>query len=430
MRYPKQPSPQLTPTLTNARIMRIHSLFAAVLLAVCGGGGSAQAPAPASTPSTGGGATPAAPTPPAPPTATRAQVVDVATGLADPWALAFLPDGRMLVTEKAGTLRIVSPSGVVGNPISGVPAVDAAGQGGLLDVLLDPNFASNQRIYFTFSESGTGGNGTAVARADLNLAGLSLGNVKVIYQQLPKVSGTSGHYGSRLVFDKQGHLFVTLGDRQSGSQRGYAQDVTRGNGKVVRITAANGDAAPGNPSFAAGSVKGLWSYGHRNPQGAALHPSTGELWTNEHGPRGGDEVNRTLAGKNYGWPIISYGHEYGTTTQVGEGTAKAGMEQPASYWETIDGSPYTSGGKASIAPSGMMFYTGDKFPEWRGNLFIGALAGTAVWRLVLSADNTSITGRERLSAPSADRIRDVRQGPDGNIYLLSTSGKIMRMQPQ
>ena len=197
---------------------------------------------------------------------------------------------------------------------------------------------------------------------------------------------------------------------------------------MVRIT-TNGDAAPGNPVVANSTVKGLWSWGHRNPQGAALHPTSGELWTNEHGPQGGDEVNRTLAGKNYGWPVISYGQAYGTTNQFGEGTAKDDMEQPLTYWETRDGSLYGgSGQKSSTAPSGMVFYTGDKFPEWKGNVFVGALAGTALWRLTL--DGNTVTGRERLFAARGERIRDVRQGPDGFLYLLTdaANGKILRVQ--
>jgi aldose sugar dehydrogenase len=357
------------------------------------------------------------------------QVAEVATGLANPWGLAFLPGGSMLVTEKAGTLRIVSATGVKSSPISGVPAVDNAGQGGLLDVVLDPAYASNKRVYFTFAEkdaTNSALNGTAVARAELDAAGLKLNNVTVIYQQSPKVQST-GHYGSRLVFDSAGHLFVTMGDRQTNAQRGFAQDTTRGNGKVVRIT-TDGDAAPGNPSIAGSTVKGLWSYGHRNPQGAALHPGTGELWANEHGPQGGDEINRVLADKNYGWPTISYGQEYGTTTQVGEGTAKDGMEQPAVYWDTSDGSPFTGGQKSSTAPSGMAFYSGDKFPEWSGNLLVGALAGRALWRLVLSGN--TITARERLLSERNERIRDVRQGPDGYLYVLTddANGKILRLQ--
>lgn len=428
------PTPTATQLLSQARIARragLQFLFVATLLSACGGG--SNAPAPPTPPPSGGvdapapSAAPTPPTPPAPPTTGPVQVVQVASGLANPWGLAFLPDGNMLVTEKAGTLRIVTPAGVKSNPISGVPAVDSANQGGLLDVVLDPAFASNQRIYFSFAEKDTVNaslNGTAVARAELDAAGLKLNNVTVIYQQLPKVQST-GHYGSRLVFDTSGHLFVTMGERQNPAP---AQDLTFGHGKVVRIT-TNGDAAPGNPVVLGSTVKGLWSWGHRNPQGAALHPTTGELWTNEHGPQGGDELNRTLAGNNYGWPIISYGQQYGTTTQVGEGTAKPGMEQPLTYWETRDGSVYSgSGQKSSTAPSGMAFYTGDKFPEWKGNVFVGALAGKALWRLTL--DGNTVTGRERLFAERDERIRDVRQGPDGFLYLLTDAGdgKILRVE--
>jgi aldose sugar dehydrogenase len=231
-----------------------------------------------------------------------------------------------------------------------------------------------------------------------------------------------------LVFDKNGYLFVALGDRQSNSERGFAQDLTRGNGKVMRIT-TEGMPAPGNPSFAtAGAQSAIWSYGHRNPQGAALHPVTGELWLNEHGPQGGDEINRAEAGKNYGWPVISYGQEYGSTTQVGEGTAKAGMEQPVSYWLTRDGSAYTGGSKSSIAPSGMVIYSGSKFPEYSGNIFNGALAGAALWRIVLGgADGKTEVFRERLLASRGERIRDVRQGMDGWIYLLTDNGKLLRV---
>jgi aldose sugar dehydrogenase len=230
------------------------------------------------------------------------------------------------------------------------------------------------------------------------------------------------------VFDSNGYLFVALGDRQNSDQRGFAQDLTRGNGKVMRIT-TEGSPAPGNPSFAsAGAQSAIWSYGHRNPQGAALHPTTGELWVSEHGPQGGDEINRVESGKNYGWPIISYGQEYGSTNQVGEGTAKVGMEQPVSFWITRDGSPYTSGAKSSIAPSGLAIYSGSKFPEYSGNLFSGALAGTALWRVVLGgSDGKTEIFRERLLAARAERIRDVRQGPDGWIYLLTDNGKLLRV---
>lgn len=349
-----------------------------------------------------------------------------ASGLAYPWSMAFLPDGRVLVTERAGSLRVVSLApGTVSASISGLPTVNSTGQGGLLDVVLDPAFTSNQRIYLTFSENDVTNptlSGTAVARAELNLGNLSMSKLQVIFRQTPKVA-SAGHFGSRLVFDKSGYLWVTLGDRQSNDQRGYAQDLTRGNGKVVRIT-TDGVPAPGNPFTAtANAQSAIWSYGHRNPQGAAMHPTTGELWVNEHGPQGGDELNLALPGKNYGWPVISYGQEYGTTTPVGEGTAKAGMEQPVSVWLTRDGSPYNGGAKSSIAPSGMAFYQGDKLPEFQGNLFLGALAGQALWRVVLGgADGRQEVFRERLLAELGERIRDVRVGPDGWLYVLTDGG--------
>ena len=357
------------------------------------------------------------------------QLTELNTSLQRPWGLAFLPDGRMLVTEKDGSLKLLAANGSSLGAVQGVPAVNSGGQGGLLDVVIDPAFASNQRIYMTFSEndrSTASINGTAVVRARLDATVRSLSDVTVIYRQLPKVS-SSGHFGSRLVFDRSGHLFVALGDRQSRSERVHAQDLSRGNGKVVRIT-TDGAPAPGNPKFSAANAQaGIWSYGHRNPQGAALHPSTGELWVSEHGPQGGDEINRVEAGKNYGWPVISYGQEYGLSIQVGEGTTKAGMEQPVSYWLTRDGSPFSGLIKSSIAPSGLIFYTGDKFPEYRGNLFSGALAGTALWRIVLAADGKSEIFRERLLASLGERIRDVRQGPDGWLYLLTDSGKLLRV---
>lgn len=363
------------------------------------------------------------------PTRFALQVTELNSSLDRPWGLAFLPDGRMLVTEKEGELKLLAANGSTLGTISGVPAVNSAGQGGLLDVVIDPAFASNQRIYLSFSESDRSNaslSGTAVARAKLDANARSLSEVSVIYRQLPKVS-SSGHFGSRLVFDRTGHLFVALGDRQSRSERVHAQDLSRGHGKVARIT-TDGAPAPGNPKFSAANAQpGLWSYGHRNPQGAALHPGTGELWVSEHGPQGGDEINRVEAGKNYGWPVISHGQEYGLSIQVGEGTAKAGMEQPVSVWMTRDGSPFTGLIKSSIAPSGLMFYTGDKFPEYKGHLFSGALAGTALWRIVLSADGKSEAFRERLLAERGERIRDVRQGPDGWIYLLTDSGKLWRL---
>jgi aldose sugar dehydrogenase len=358
------------------------------------------------------------------------QTTELNTSLQGPWGLAFLPDGRMLVTEKGGTLKLLAANGATVGNVSGVPAVNSAGQGGLLDVVIDPAFASNQRIYLTYSENdnaNTSLSGTAVARAKLDAASRSLSEVRVIYRQSPKVD-SNGHFGSRMVFDRSGHLFVALGDRQSRSQRVHAQDLSRGNGKVVRIT-TDGAPAPGNPSFsAAGAQPGIWSYGHRNAQGAALHPVTGELWVSEHGPQGGDEINLALAGKNYGWPVISYGQEYGLSVQVGEGTAKAGMEQPVSVWMTRDGSPFTGLIKSSMAPSGLVIYSGSKFPEYNGNIFSGALAGTALWRVVLGGtDGRKEVFKERLLANLGERIRDVRQGPDGWLYLLTDSGKLLRV---
>ena len=338
----------------------------------------------------------------------------------------------MLVTERTGTLRLVSGNGVASSAIAGVPAVNNAGQGGLLDVVLDPAFSSNQRIYLSFSENDAANaslNGTAVARARLDTAGLRLTDVQVIYRQSPKVSSV-GHYGSRLVFDKNGYLFITLGERLNNDQRAFAQDLTRGNGKVVRIT-TDGAPAPGNPTFAAatGAQAAIWSYGHRNPQGAALHPVTGQLWVNEHGAQGGDELNLVLAGNNYGWPKASYSQEYGTTTPIGSATLP-GVTPPVSYWITRDGSAFAGGAQSGIAPSGMAIYAGDKFPEYQGNVFLGALAGTALWRVVLGgSDGTTEVLRERLLAARGERIRDVRVGPDGWIYLLTDGapGKLLRV---
>lgn len=358
------------------------------------------------------------------------KVDEINSSLQSPWGLAFLPDGRMLVTEKGGTLKLLAASGQTQGTLGGVPLVNSAGQGGLLDVAIDPAFASNQRIYLSYSENDAANpslSGTAVARARLDLATRQLRDVSVIYRQLPKVN-SSGHFGSRLVFDRNGYLFVTLGDRQSRAQRGFAQDLARGNGKVVRIT-TDGKPAPDNPRFGSvATLAGLWSYGHRNSQGAALHPRTGELWASEHGPQGGDEINLVLPGRNYGWPIISHGQEYGTPLAVGEGTARQGMEPPVSIWVSRDGNPAPGLFKSSIAPSGLAFYTGDKFPEFQGDLFSGALAGTALWRIVLGGpQGKSEVSRERLLANLGERIRDVRQGADGWIYLLTDSGKLLRL---
>lgn len=396
------------------------SLTGAVALLACGGGG-------------GGTTSQPAPNDPAfVPTSAQVTVTQVVTGLQNPWGLAFVPGGGMLVTGRMGQLWLISADGASVRNVAGLPTVTATnGQGGLLDVAIDPGFADNRRVYLSFSEADSANaslNGTAVGRVVLDTSVPALLAFTVIYRQSPKVA-SGGHFGSRLVFGQDGQLFVTLGDRQNGDQRGHAQHLGRGNGKVVRIT-TNGLAATGNPFVGQpGAQPEIWSYGHRNPQGAALHPVTGELWTNEHGPQGGDEVNRTLAGRNYGWPVISHGQEYGTTTPVGEGSSQAGMEQPVSYWEMIDGSTWVSGAKSSIAPSGMAFFTGPSPAHWNGSLFLGALAGRALWRLQL--DGHRVVGRERLLTGLNERIRDVRQGPDGHLWLLTdgNNGRLLRVDP-
>ena len=396
------------------------SLTGAVALLACGGGG-------------GGTTSQSAPIDPAfVPTTAQVSVTQVVTGLQNPWGLTFVPGGGMLVTGRMGQLWLISADGASVRNVAGLPAVTAtSGQGGLLDVAIDPGFADNRRVYLSFSEADSANaslNGTAVGRAVLDTSVPALLEFTVIYRQSPKVA-SGGHFGSRLVFGQDGQLFVTLGDRQNGDQRGHAQHLGRGNGKVVRIT-TNGLAATGNPFVGQpGAQPEIWSYGHRNPQGAALHPVTGELWTSEHGPQGGDEVNRTLAGRNYGWPVISHGQEYGTTRPVGEGSSQAGMEQPVSYWEMIDGSTWVSGAKSSIAPSGMAFFTGPAPTHWNGSLFLGALAGRALWRLQL--DGHRVVGRERLLTGLNERIRDVRQGPDGHLWLLTdgNNGRLLRVDP-
>ena len=336
------------------------------------------------------------------------------SGLKQPWGLAFLPDGRMLVTQKAGEMVIVSADGKsVGAPIAGVPAVNSAGQGGLLDVAIDPDFATDPWVYISYSEPGNGGSGTAVARG--RLSGNTLQNLSVIFRQLPKVSG-NGHYGSRFVFRPDKTLFVTLGERQKGSP---AQDLASHLGKVVRIN-RDGSVPADNPKFRTLGQPEIWSYGHRNPQGAALHPTTGELWDVEHGPQGGDEINIARAGANYGWPVRSYGCNYGDrvsdTCRLGGGTHAPEFVEPLTYWVPT-----------SIAPSGLVFYTGSMFPEWQGNLFVGSLAGQALWRLVLNGN--TVVSREPLFASLGERIRNVTQGPDGALYLLtdSASGRILRV---
>lgn len=340
----------------------------------------------------------------------RVRVVTIVPELENPWGLAFLPDGRMLVTERAGRLRYVDGRGNVSKPLAGVPEVFARGQGGLLDVALDPDFSDNRLVYLSYAEPGKGGGGTAAGRGRLKENRLE--DFKVIFRQLPKAN-TKVHFGSRLVFSRDGKLFITIGER---GQRERAQDFSIHRGQVIRIM-PDGSVPEDNP-FAGrqGYRPETWSHGHRNPQGAALHPATGRLWTVEHGARGGDEINIPQKGRNYGWPVISYGRHY-SGLKIGVGTHKEGMEQPVYYWDP------------SIAPSGMTFYTGDRFPAWKGNLLVGALKGQMLVRLELADEK--VVNEERMLLGLKERIRDVRQGPDGLIYLLTdnSNGRILRLEP-
>lgn len=341
------------------------------------------------------------------------KVTEFATGLDTPWSIAFLPDGRMLVTERPGRMRVVGTDGSLSAPIAGVPAVHARGQGGLLDVVPSPSFAQDGLIVFSYAEPTQRGARTAVARARLDLERLELREVQRIFAQNEDPSGNQ-HFGSRLVFAADGTLFVTLGDR--GGARERAQALDSHIGKVVRI-ALDGSVPPDNPFVGrAGVLPEIWSYGHRNIQGAALHPQTGELWTHEHGPQGGDEINRALPGLNYGWPEVTYGREYVTGRKIGQGSSRDDVEPPLLQWTP------------SIAPSGMSFYTGERFPHWKGNVLVGALRYQLVARLVL--DGNEVRHQERLLAELGRRIRDVRQGPDGYVWVVDESeGRILRLEP-
>jgi glucose/arabinose dehydrogenase len=335
----------------------------------------------------------------------------LARGLEHPWSMAFLPDGRMLVTERPGRLRIVTPDGQISAPLLGLPAIAAQGQGGLLDVVLHPGFEDNRLVYFSYAASGRTGVGTEVARGRLD--GFALRDVEVIFKAMPKGRG-GRHFGSRLVFDGKGHLYITLGER---GDRDRAQDLSDHAGSIIRIN-DDGTVPPDNPFVGrAGARPEIYSWGHRNVQGAALNPRTGELWAHEHGPQGGDELNVVRAGVNYGWPVITYGVNYGSGTPIGEGTHKKGMAQPLHFWVP------------SIAPSGMTFYTGDKFPQWRGNLLVGALKFRQIARLEL--DGESVVHEERMLTNALGRIRDVRQAPDGFVYVLTDAddGVLARLEP-
>ncbi len=342
------------------------------------------------------------------------QVKTVAEGLENVWGMAFLPDGSMLVTERAGRMRIVSADGKLGEPLSGLPKIFAQGQGGLLDVVLAPDFATSKKIYFSYSEPGEGAlNSTAVSFATLN--GNKLENVTRVFSQTPKVD-SGNHFGSRLVWAPDGTLFITLGERYS--EKDKAQTLDNHQGKVVRIN-ADGTVPKDNPFVKTpGALPEIWSYGHRNMQGAALNPLTKELWTGEHGPQGGDELNIDRAAKNYGWPVITYGENYGGG-KIGEGTHKAGMEQPVYKWVP------------SIATAGFIFYTGEKFPQWKNNILLASLKDKTLVRLVV--DGEKITKEERMLTKELDqRLRHVVQGPDGLVYLLTDESKsnIYQLSPQ
>ena len=334
----------------------------------------------------------------------------VAVGLDTPWSLVFLPDGRMLVAERPGQLKIISAGNDAPVVVSGLAGVVEAGQGGLLGLALAPDFTESGMVFYCHAAAFDEGVGTAVSSAKLNLKTNTLEDVKRIFQQSPAGS-TGRHFGCRLVFDRAGMLFVTTGDR--GDMSDSAQDPATGIGKILRI-APDGSPAPDNPKPEGWDPR-IWSMGHRNIQGAMLHPVTGELWSVEHGSKGGDELNSPKAGRNYGWPVISYGVHY-SGQKIGEGTEKDGMEQPVHYWDP------------SIAPSGLMIYSGDKFPKWSGHYFVGALRGQAIARLTMS-DGKPVA-EERILQNLGERIRDVVQGPDGYIYVLTDSadGQIIRLK--
>lgn len=336
----------------------------------------------------------------------------LSSDLKKPWGVVSLPDGRLLITEKEGTMRIASADGKLSDPITGLPPVNSKGQGGLLGLAIDPDFSKNRMVYWVFSEDVSGGNHTSVAKGKLSADEKKIENVTVIYRATPAYDGNL-HFGGRIVFDKDGNLFVSTGERSDRVTRPQAQDLKSGLGKIVHIT-KDGKPAPGNPFLNNSNARPeIWSYGHRNVQGLAFHPVTGDLWENEFGPRGGDELNRIEAGKNYGWPVITYGIEYGGP-KVGDGiTQKEGLEQPVYYWDPV------------LSPSGMTFYSGDAIPEWKNNLFIGGLNSNHIARLVI--ENNKVVGEERLLSDQGQRFRDVTQGRDGALYAVTDEGRLYRI---
>ncbi|UII26331.1 PQQ-dependent sugar dehydrogenase [Fulvivirga maritima] len=337
-------------------------------------------------------------------TETEYQVTEFATGLSNPWGMTNLPDGRILLTEKGGTMRIISTSGQVSNAITGLPSVNSSGQGGLLDVAIDPDFTTNRLVYWTFSLNGQGGTATAVGKGRLADDEETIENAEVIYTAIPFFNSTL-HYGGRLAWDGDGNLFVSTGERSDLASRPEAQELDAALGKVLRIT-TDGDPVADNPFVGQqGILPEIYSYGHRNPQGLAIHPTTGDLWEVEMGPRGGDEVNLISAGDDYGWPTISYGIEY-SGGPIGEGiTQQEGMEQPEYYWDPV------------VSPSGVTFYTGSLISEWTNNLFLAGLSGQHVVRLVI--EDNAVVGEERLLEDEGHRFRDVLEGVDGALYAVT-----------
>ena len=336
----------------------------------------------------------------------------LAEGLDQPWGITNLPDGRFLITQKTGTMRIASEDGTLSEPITGLPKVNSAEQGGLLGLTLDPSFADNRMVYWVFSQPVTGGNLTAVAKGRLADDEKTIENAQVIYQATP-AHGSTLHYGGRILFDKTGNIIFSTGERSDLETRPLAQDLNTSLGKVIRIT-PEGKPAPGNPFEGRSDARPeLYSYGHRNVQGLAFHPVTGDLWETEFGPRGGDEVNLIRPGKNYGWPVITYGIEYGGG-KVGDAIQqKEGMEQPVYYYDPV------------LSPSGITFYSGNDIPEWENNLFIGGLSSSHIARLVI--ENNKVVGEERLLADEAQRFRDITQGKDGALYVVTDQGRLYRL---
>jgi glucose/arabinose dehydrogenase len=332
--------------------------------------------------------------------------------LDNPWGITSLPDGRFLITEKGGTMRIATNAGVLSEPITGLPAVNASGQGGLLGLTIDPSFSSNRMVYWTFSEKSSQGNLTAVAKGKLSDDEKKIENATVIYRATPAYNGNL-HYGGRILFDKSGNLFVSTGERSDLVTRPQAQDLNSALGKILHIT-TEGKPAEGNPFLNNASARPeIYSYGHRNVQSLAFHPETGDLWECEFGPRGGDELNLIHPGKNYGWPTITYGLEYSGEKVGGAITQKEGLEQPVYYWDPV------------VSPSGMTFYSSDKIPEWKNNLFIGGLSSNHIVRLVIK--NNKVTGEERLLSGEGQRFRAVTEGNDGALYAVTDEGRMYRV---